>query len=169
MLPSHQNSSGQPQVGARDIMSREVVSVKPETPLFEAASVIAKHNFDGVPVIDEKGKLVGILTEYDLISKGSMVHLPTLQVVLQNLTAFRKDRSQFEKEVKEVASMKVRDVMNADPLTLPDTATFEDVETAFREHHRVNPIPVIDGERRVVGVVSRFDILKPLHMLHGSE
>lgn len=168
MFPSHKSSLSQPAIGVRDIMTANAVTVRPDTPLFEAASVIAQHNFDGVPVIDEKGKLVGILTEYDLISKGSMVHLPTLQVVLQNLTAFRKDRSQFEKEVKEVANLKVRDVMNADPLTMPDTATFEDVETAFREHHRVNPIPVIDAERRVVGVVSRFDILKPLHMLHNE-
>jgi len=150
-------------------MTVQVVAVRPETPLFEAASVIAKHNVDGVPVVDDAGKLVGILTEYDLVSKGSMVHLPTLQVVLQNLTAFRKDRSQFQKEVQEVSNLKARDVMNSDPLTLPDTATFEDVEKAFREHHRVNPIPVIDGERRVVGVISRFDILKPLHLLHAES
>src|SRR3989338_3807329 len=169
MPRSHQDSPGQPTIGVRDIMTMSDLTVRPETPLFEAASVIAKHNFDGVPVIDDAGKLAGILTEYDLVSKGSMVHLPTLQVVLQNLTAFRKDRSQFQKEVQEVSNLKARDVMNSDPLTLPDTATFEDVEKAFREHHRVNPIPVIDGERRVVGVIIRFDILKPLHLLHAES
>lgn len=153
-------------INIADIMNHEVVSVGPETPLIEAASLIAKHNFDGVPVVDESKKLVGILTEYDLVSKGSLVHLPTLQILLQNLTAFRRDRSQFQKEVEEVSALKVRDVMNTDPLTLADTATFEEVESTFRQHHRVNPIPVIDSERKVVGVVSRFDILKPLHMLH---
>ena len=151
----------------KDIMSFEVVSVTPETPLVEAASLIAKHNFDGLPVIDGAGKLAGILTECDLVSKGSMIHLPTLQIVLKNLSAFKKDRSQFEKEVAEVANLKVRDVMNVAPLTLPSTASLEEVETAFREHHRVNPIPILDEEKNVVGVVSRFDILKPLHMLHA--
>lgn len=151
-----------------DIMTKNPVVVHPDTPLFEAAGVIAEHHFDGVPVVDGDGVLAGILTEYDLVSKGSMVHLPTLQIVLQNLTAFRRDRSQFQKEVREVSALKVRDVMNADPLTLPDTAHFEDVETAFREHHRVNPIPVINSMRKVVGVISRFDLLKPLHMLHGK-
>ena len=156
------------EIKVTDIMTKELVVVHPETPLFEPDTLLAEHNFDGVPVVDEHGALVGILTEYDLVSKGSMVHLPTLQVVLQNLTAFRKDRSQFQKEVEEVTALKVRDVMNADPLTLHDTASFEDVETAFREHHRVNPIPVIDGAMKVVGVISRFDLLKPLHMLHGK-
>ena len=155
-------------IGIQDIMSREIISVSPETSLIEAASVIAAHNFDGVPGVDAAGKLAGILTEYDLVSKGSLVHLPTLQLVLKNLTAFKKDRSQFQKEISEVTNLKVKDVMNTEPLTLPDDATFEDAETAFREHHRVNPIPVIDAGQRVVGVVSRFDLLKPLHMMHGN-
>ena len=55
----------------KDIMTREVVSVKPETPLQEAAEVLAYHGFDGVPVVDEANKPVGILTEYDLLSKGN--------------------------------------------------------------------------------------------------
>ena len=152
----------------KDIMTKEVISVNPETPLFEAAKVIAGHGFDGVPVVDEDDLLVGILTEYDLISRGSAVHLPTFQIILQNLPVFRKDRSSFAKEIQEIASLKVRDVMNSDPLTLPEDATYEDAVRAFRDHHRVNPIPVIDAERRVVGVVSRYDVLQPFRELPSS-
>ena len=83
-------------------MTKKVVSVHPEMPLFDAAKVIAEHNFDGVPVIDATGRLVGILTEYDLVSKGTSVHLPTLKIILENLSAFRRDRSQFEQQVKEM-------------------------------------------------------------------
>lgn len=146
-------------------MTKKVVSVSPEMPLFEAAKIIAKHGFDGVPVMDRQGKLIGVLTEYDLVSKGSAVHLPTFQFLLRNLKIFQKDRSRFEKEVEPVASLKVQDVMNSDPLTLPEQATFEEVVNAFRDHHRVNPIPVIDREKHVVGVVSRYDVLRPLHLL----
>ena len=150
------------KLSIKDIMTPDPVLVKADTPLVEAARVIAEHSFDGVPVVDEKKRLVGILTEYDLISKSSAVHLPTFQVILQNLRVLQADKSQFQKEVEEIMSLTVEDVMNSDPLTLPETATYEEVVTAFAEHHRVNPIPVIDADKKVVGVVSRFDVLKPL-------
>lgn len=146
----------------QDIMSKEVVSLTTDMLLGDAAKILAEHSFDGAPVIDGDGKLVGILTEYDLISKGSAIHLPTFQFILQNLQIFKKDRSHFEKEIKDVSDLKVKDVMNSDPLTLSDAASYEDAVRAFQEHHRVNPIPVIDENRKVVGVVSRFDVLKPL-------
>lgn len=146
-------------------MTREVVSVRPETSVLEAHDAIAKHNFDGVPVVDAENKLVGILTEYDLLVKGSSLHLPTFQKILGELQVYRRDRSRFRAEVEELTKLTVRDVMNTEPLTLPETATFEEVVAAFREHHRVNPIPVIDSDRRVVGVVSRYDVLRPLGLL----
>ncbi|OHA43198.1 MAG: hypothetical protein A3G03_02165, partial [Candidatus Taylorbacteria bacterium RIFCSPLOWO2_12_FULL_44_15c] len=120
----------------------------------------------GVPVVDEENKLVGILTEYDLIEKSSSIHLPTFQKILENLKVLKQDSSEFQKEVREVSALKVRDVMNNDPLTLEPEASFDEMVKAFREHHRVNPIPVIDKNKKVVGVVSRFDVLKPLQALN---
>jgi len=149
----------------RDIMTEKVISVFPETPLIDAAKVLAYHHFDGVPVVDKNNKLIGILTEYDLVSKGSVVHLPTFQIILKNLKIFRKDKSQFKKEFEEIFSLTVRDVMNREPLTLSEEATYEEAVAAFREHHRGNPIPVINKQNQVVGVVSRFDVLKPLQAM----
>ena len=153
----------------RDIMSKDVISVYPETPLTEAAVIIAENNFDGVPVVDKDDALLGVLTEYDLLSKGFALHLPTLQFIFRNLKLFRQNPEQFEENTEQILNLKVRDVMNTDPLTLPEDATYEDTVAAFRDHHRVNPIPVIDKDRRVLGVVSRFDVLKPLHELGGRR
>lgn len=155
-------------VSVRDIMTREVVSVRLKTPLTEAAKILAEHDFDGVPVVDEAETLIGILTEYDLISKGSAVHIPTLQMIIKQLPVLPKDMSAFRDDVKAVAALTVRDVMNDDPLTLPESATFEDAVMAFRDHHRVNPIPIVDQNRRVVGIITRFDILKPFRDLSAS-
>ena len=143
-------------------MEKNVVSVRPDTPLSEAAKILAEHGFDGVPVVDEQNTLQGILTEYDMISKGSVIHLPTFQKILESMPVFSKDKKEFQSDVREVANMKVRDVMNTDPLTLRQDATYEETVAAFRDHHRVNPIPVIDEYKKVIGVVSRFDVLKPL-------
>lgn len=145
-----------------DIMTASVISVQPETTLVEAARLMTEHKFNGLPVTDTNGVLLGIITEYGLISNQSGIHLPTLQTVLSKLPVFSKDKSEFAQQVEAVTKLTARDVMNADPLTLPNTASYEETVKAFQDHHGVNPIPVIDSTRKLVGVVSRYDILKPL-------
>lgn len=158
------NEESSNKIFARDIMTKEVITVSPETSLLDIAKLIAEHNFDGVPVIDKDGYLLGLVTEYDLINKTSAVHLPTLQVILKNLPQFRKEEVHFQ---EEILSLKVVNIMNKEPVILRDDATFEEVIKLFKEHHRVNPIPVVDKDNKVVGVISRFDVLRPFHILQG--
>ncbi len=148
------------EASVQSVMERKVVAVRPEDSIFAAHEVMVSHSFDGVPVVDAENRLVGILTEYDLIVKGSSLHLPTFQKILSELEVYRKDKERLNQEIAELKELKVKDMMNTDPLTLPDTASFEDAVAAFRDHHRVNPIPVIDADHKVIGVVSRYDILK---------
>jgi CBS domain-containing protein len=151
-------------VTAKDIMTREVIAVHPEASLLDVAKILAEHNFDGVPVVDTENKVVGIVTEYDLINKTSAVHLPTLQVILKNLPQFKKEEAHFQ---EEILSLKVSDIMNKEPLTILEDTPYDEVIKLFREHHRVNPIPVIDKDRKILGVISRFDVLRPFHVLQG--
>ena len=141
-------------------MEKSIVSVHPETPLLEAHQILEDHRFDGVPVVDERNHLVGILTEYDLIAKGSSFHLPTFQKILTELDIFNKNRARFKDDIAPLERLTVRDVMNADPLTFSEDETLEQVIAAFRDHHRVNPVPVIREDRTVIGIVSRYDVLK---------
>lgn len=147
-----------------DIMTRKVVSVRDDMQLLDAYRILAQHGFNGVPVVDSSKHLVGILTEYDVISKESLVHLPTLQVISEQLRIYKKDAGEWEKEIAKIRALRVRDVMNTDPLTLPVTASFAKAVSTFQLHHRVNPIPIITAKRQVVGVISRFDVLKPLSL-----
>src|SRR3990167_10305995 len=139
------------KVFAKDIMTKEVIAVHIDTPLLDVAKVLAEHNFDGVPVTDKDNKLIGLVTEYDLINKTSAVHLPTLQVILRNLPQFKKEEQHFQ---QEILSLKVSDIMNKEPLTLTPDASYDEVIKLFREHHRVNPIPEIGRAHKVVGVIS---------------
>ncbi|MBU6414828.1 CBS domain-containing protein [Patescibacteria group bacterium] len=155
------------QINVQDFMTKQVVSVHPETPLLEAAQILMSRNFDGLPVVDHNGILAGLLTEYDLISKSTMIHLPTFQKILWQMSVFEKDTSAFQKNVAEITRLAVRDVMNNDPLTFDEHTSYEDAVKTFMEHHRINPIPVVDAKRKVVGVVSRFDILKPFQFINN--
>lgn len=152
------------KVTAKDIMTREVIAVHPETSLLDVAKVLAEHNFDGVPVVDADNKLVGIVTEYDLINKTSAVHLPTLQVILKNLPQFKTEEAHFQ---EEILNLKVADIMNKDPLSMKADISYDEVIKIFRDHHRVNPIPVVDADNKIIGVISRFDVLRPFHVLQG--
>jgi len=141
-------------------MTREVVTVRPETPIIQAANLLLKHGFNGLPVVDTTGHLVGIVTEYDFILKKNSIHLLTLIRIFNDLDVFKKDSAPVKEDLKKLLDMKVGEIMNTDPLTAPSTSSVEEVVNVFEQHHRVNPIIVTTTARTLMGVVSRHDVLK---------
>ena len=116
----------------KSLMNSKVISVLSNTPILVAIDIILTNNFNGMPVTDKEGKLIGILTKYDLILK----------------------RGQITDE------MKVGDIMNTEPLFLEEKMTVEDAVKAFSEHHKVDPIPVVNVDKKVIGIISRYDMVK---------
>ena len=94
--------------------------------------IVNANNYNGIPVVDKIGILVGILTKYDLIVKKESIRDDT----------------------------KVKDVMNNDPLVLMENMTVDDAIRAFSEHHKVDPIPVVTMDRKVIGIITRYDMVK---------
>ena len=145
-----------------EIMNTDVISVSPSTPVLEAAKIITEHNFDGIPVVDKSNHLLGILTEYDLITKTSPINITFIRKVLSDI------HSKKDGEQENISDLTVGEIMNKEPLTLKGDTTYEQVLETFKEHHRVNPIPIVDNENKVIGVISRFDVLRPLNILSHS-
>lgn len=144
---------------AQEIMTKEVVCVDPEMPLIKAVAILLKRGFNGLPVTIGK-TLVGLITEYDMIIKGSSIHLPTFVRLFEKIDFYKKDAGPIKDDLKAVFSTKVRDVMNIEPLTLtPETSIFKVVDT-FAQHHKINPIPIVDANKQVVGIISRSDVIK---------
>lgn len=143
-------------------MTTAVVSVNPETTLLDAVDLLLKKNFNGLPVVDNMGKLVGILTEYDLVIKGSSLHLPTFIKLFEQFQVYRKDQGPIKDEVKNILKMRVADVMNTEPITLAPEASIEEAASLFSQHHKVNPVPIVSSDGRLVGILSRFDLIKLL-------
>ena len=155
-------------------MTFKVLTVEPETPLSEAIDIVSQHGFNGLPVVDKNGKLAGLLTEYDFTIRGSSIYLPTLLKILEEFKIYKKDRRLIKDDLKKILVFKVKDIMNSEPLTLGQDVTVEDLVKTFAEHHRVNPIPIIDKERYLLGIVSRSDIIKifgitPSHIDQNNE
>jgi len=132
----------------RDIMSDEVISVTPTTPVIEIAAILLEHHFNGVPVIDAEKKLVGLVTEFDLINKKLLTQLPKLS----------------PDDIKQVVATVAQDVMDKRPVTLLYGDSFEVALDVFNRHRSINPIPVVDEHSKLVGIISRFDLIKLLKL-----
>lgn len=145
---------------ARDLMTKEVMTVGPHDSILTVAHIMFEHNWDGLPVVSKDGTLLGIITQYDLVTKGANIHLPTFVKLMSDLPLYKKDKSGLKVELERIVTLSVKDLMNPEPLTVRDGATLEEVARLFAEHHRVNPIPVVNGESRLVGIISRFDLIR---------
>ena len=144
----------------RDIMTKKVISVNPGESLVAVVNLLFRYNFDGLPVVDEENHLLGIITQYDLVAKSSGLHLPTLAKIFENIPVLKQDLGPLKKSFENINRLTARDLMNPDPLTIGPDELAEVGAKLFVAHHRVNPIPVIDKERRAVGVLSRRDIIE---------
>jgi CBS domain-containing protein len=144
----------------KKLMTKNVITVSPDTPLTCAAEILIKKNFNGLPVVDSRGRLIGMLTEYDLMIRGSSIHLPTFLKLLDDFDIYRKDKKFLSDNVKKILAMKVRDAMEDKPLTLNASAAIDDALAIFSKYHEVNPLPIVDNNQKLVGIISRYDIVK---------
>jgi len=144
----------------RDIMTRKVISVTPNDTLQFILDLFARYKFDGLPVIDDKGSLVGIITQYDLITRSSGLHLPTLEAVLRSLPVLKRDLGPIRQSFEDIQKLTAGDVMNPEPLIIGPDELAEVAAKIFVAHHRVNPIPVVAKSNRVIGIISRYDLIR---------
>ena len=143
-----------------NVMAKKVVSFGPEDNLGLVVENFEKYNFDGFPVLDKGGHLVGLVTAYDMIVQSSKVHLPVVAGLLEQIARKETDQKVLQLHFEKLKEIKVEEIMNVDPLVVNPDARVEDLAREFVEHHRVNPIPVVDDERKLVGIVSRYDVIR---------
>jgi CBS-domain-containing membrane protein len=142
---------------AKDIMTKDVITVKPDTAVEGLASILVKHEISGVPVLDESGSLYGIVTENDLISQNKRLHIPTV-VSFLDAAIYIESSKRFEQEVKRITATKVADICTRKVVTITEDTPVVDIATIMAEK-KVYLLPVIRGGK-VVGIVGKRDILK---------
>lgn len=146
-------------ITAREIMKTELITVSPETEITRATRILLENRINGVPVLDSKGLLVGILCQSDLVAQQKRVPIPSLFTFLDGVIATTTMR-QIEKVVQKIAATSVADAMTPDPVTVaPDT----DIETmaTLMVDRNYHTLPVVE-DGRVVGIVGKEDILRTL-------
>jgi len=145
-----------------DVMTREVISVDPETGVRDAVELMLKNRISGAPVVDGDGKLVGVVSEGDFLRRAET---GTERKKTPWYDAFFGSGEAASAYVR-AHGLKVRDVMTAKPITVGEDAPLHDV-VDLMERHRIKRLPVVRGGR-VVGIVSRANLLRALASIHRT-
>jgi CBS domain-containing protein len=142
-------------------MESAPVTVAPEADVETLLHLLREHELPGVPVVNDGGRCVGIVTEADLVlsEEDADLHLPHY-INLFGGVVFLEPLKRFENRLKKAFASTVSDMMTADPVTIESDASVEDAARliAERKHNR---LPVVD-HGRFVGVVTRVDVLDAL-------
>ena len=144
---------------AKDIMTREVITISPDTEIAQAAKLLLTNRINGVPVIDDAGKLVGILCQSDLIIQQKNIPIPSLFTLLDGFISLTSSKK-LDKEVEKIAATKVADAMTANPVTINSDTGIEDI-AALMVEKSYHTLPVVDAGN-LVGIVGKEDVLRTL-------
>ena len=141
---------------AADVMTRKVVSIKPNASIAEMVRLMLDNRISGLPVIDDRGDLVGIVTEGDCLRRAET----GTERKRPRWLEFMIGPSRLAAEYIHAHSRKVVEVMTQSPITITEDAPLDDV-VHLMETRRIKRLPVMRN-RKVVGIVSRADLLHAL-------
>jgi CBS-domain-containing membrane protein len=138
----------------QDIMTRDVITTRPETTVHDAARLMAEHGISGLPVVDADGRVVGIVSEGDLLVRQR----PRERRPWWRL--FLADAATVAREYQKATGATVAEVMTREVMSVSPELPVSLVAVILDEHH-IRRVPVVDGDR-LAGIVSRGDLVRAL-------
>jgi CBS domain-containing protein len=144
---------------AGEIMDRDVPRLSPEDDARTAIDTLAKTDLGALPVVEGGAKLVGIVSESDLIlsEEESDLHLPHYLNIMGGIV-FVGSMKGFEERLEKAFATKVSELMSADPIAAHDYESADRVAKKIADSHH-NHLPVVDADGQLVGMVTRADAL----------
>ena len=141
---------------ATDIMTKDVITVKPTTSIEDLARLLMRHQINSTPVVDDNGNLKGVVTENDLISKNSRLHIPTIVRLFDAFIPLGTSR--LEVEIKKMAAYTVGDICTRDVITVDDETSVEEIATIMTEK-KIHLLPVLK-EGKLIGIIGKKDLIR---------
>ena len=144
---------------ARDIMTQPVLTVSPQTLVSDLAKTLVGKNISGVPVVDADGRLVGIVTQSDLVERAQELELPPALNIL-DFHLYLEVPSHFFRKLEKMLGATVGDIMSPKPVTVsPDTPVPR--LAALMDRQKVHTLPVLEGGK-IVGIIGKIDLVRAL-------
>jgi len=148
---------------AKEFMTKKVIAVEENESIKDLFKLMDKHAIVGVPVVDKKLHVVGIVTESDLLGHFTTLKTPQSINLLGGIV-YLDNVEDFNRQFKVHCAETVKELMTQPVSVLMEDATLLDTINAMAKHH-VNRLPVIDSKKRLVGIVTRSDVVHQLSKL----
>ena len=143
-----------------DVMSREPIVVRPETSLKEAIQILAQHRISGLPVVDEAGKLVGIISESDLMWQETGVTPPAYIMILDSVI-YLENPAHYERDLHKALGQTVGEVMSTNPISISPEKSLREAAQIMHEKN-IRRLPAIDNDGKLIGILTRGDIIREM-------
>ncbi len=143
----------------KNIMTRKVIAVDQETKIIEIARLLSENKLTGLPVIEKNKQVVGIITEADLITRDTRIHIPSYVKFLDKFVYIKKGKDvKMSEQCKKIINVNAKDLMTKNPICVSPELPIKKLAEVFTKE-RINPIPVVKNNK-LVGIVSRSDLVK---------
>lgn len=142
---------------ARDIMTREIVSVALDTSLKDLAAKFVETGVSTMPVIAANGDLQGVVSETDLVEQQKPLHIPTVMALFDGVFYLDSEK-RFRQQVDRVTAQTVGEICNREPVTCSPDATVREI-AGLMSTNKAHLIPVMENDK-MVGVVARLDLIR---------
>ncbi|MGY6530447.1 MAG: CBS domain-containing protein [Cyanobacterium sp.] len=143
-----------------DIMTPSPITVNPDTALQDAITILAQKKLSGLPVVDKENKLVGVISETDLMWQETGVEPPPYIMILDSVI-YLQNPGRYEKEIHKALGQTVGEVMTNKPITVKSDDTVKRAAQILHEK-KISRLPVVDGNDNVVGIVTQGDIIQAM-------
>jgi CBS domain-containing protein len=144
----------------RDVMSAPVIKVRPETKVSEALQVMMDHRIEGVPVVDDRNQVVGVLTYADLLRRVRRQHPRAMDFMMFAVVIREEDQDVVER-VRRILDLPLDQICTHDVVTcLPDDHVAD--VAGLMVDHRIKRVPVVSAQGVLIGIVTRSDIMRAI-------
>lgn len=152
----------------QDIMTADVITIAPHATIREVAELMRQHSVSGLPVVDAGGKVVGIVTEIDLITRHAPPRQPQYIPLLWGLIPMRlDDYSTYKEQIRHILAVFVEQLMTPNPATIRPGDTLEHAaELMIKPGH--HSLPVVENGK-LVGIITRTDLVQVIEELEMEE
>jgi CBS domain-containing protein len=146
----------------QDFMSVAPVTVKPLDTVETVLKLLEEKHISGLPVVDEDGKVAGVISEADLLFKERPIRMPLYLIFLDGVI-YLEPLDKFKQQLKKTLGILVQDVMTPNPITITPVTLVSQAADLMLEK-RINRLPVVDEEGKLIGIITRNDLLRALEL-----
>lgn len=143
-----------------DIMTPNPITVKAEIPLKNAIEIIAQNRIGGLPVINAENKLIGILSETDLMWQETGIS-PPAYIMLLDSVIYLQNPGQYERDLHKVLGQTVGEVMTKNPISIQPEKSVKEAAKLLNDK-KINRLPVLNSAGEIIGIISKGDIIRAM-------